>query len=98
MGEEKVSKTQVEIFGEDYPIRSAGDIAMIRQAAAMVDDRMKQVSQGNPRLSAAKIAVLAAMNIAGEYLRLEQDYQRIVKLVRADRLPRASKQPMNDKD
>lgn len=98
MAEGKISKTQVEIYGETYPIRSTGDTAAIRQAAALVDERMRQIAQGNSRLSSAKIAVLAAMNMAGEYLRLEQDYQRLVKLVRADRMPRAPKQLTDEKD
>ncbi|EGO62394.1 cell division protein ZapA [Acetonema longum] len=76
------NKVSVEILGETYTIKGDAEPERILQVAAWLNERMKKISQANSRLSTPQVAVLAALNIADEYLRLEQDYQQLMKMVR----------------
>ncbi len=82
---EKKCKVTVEIFGETYALKSDGESERVVQVAAMLDQRMKIIARSNSRLSPAKIAVLAALNIADEFLRLERDYQQLVQMVKEEK-------------
>jgi cell division protein ZapA len=64
--EQKVVSQQIEIFGQVYSIRSASDPESIREVAALVDKRMREVAEQVPMIDLAKIAILAALNIADE--------------------------------
>ena len=63
----KPSVTQVEIFGQTYSVRAAGDPAYIRELADFVDKKMREVSEHAPTVDAAKIAILTALNISDEF-------------------------------
>ena len=86
----KPSVTQVEIFGQTYSVRAAGDPAYIRELASFVNRKMREVSEHAPTVDAAKIAILTALNISDEFYQLrsksgsEGDPGRIAK--RATRL------------
>lgn len=75
-------KVMVEIFGENYPIRGDAEPERIMRVAALLDERMRHTAGTHPRLSTAKIAILTALNIADEYLRLKNDYQQLLKITR----------------
>ncbi len=57
---------KVNIYGEEYPIKSEADITYVEQVALYVDKKMKEVAEKLPQYSPSKIAVLAALNIADE--------------------------------
>ena len=78
----KNNKVTVEILGETYTIKGDAEPERILRVAAWLNERMKKISQANSRLSTPKVAVLAALNIADEYLRLEQDYQQLMQMVK----------------
>ncbi len=63
----KPSVTQVEIFGQTYSVRAAGDPAYIKELATFVDQKMREVSEHAPTVDAAKIAILTALNISDEF-------------------------------
>lgn len=63
----KASITQVEIFGQTYSVRADGDPAYIKELAAFVDRKMREVSEHAPTVDSAKIAILAALNISDEF-------------------------------
>src|ERR1039457_6907549 len=63
----KPSVTQVEIFGQTYSVRAAGDPAYIRELAGFVDNKMREVSEHAPTVDSAKIAILTALNISDEF-------------------------------
>ena len=81
MGPHK-NKVTVEIFGENYPLRGDVEPERIMRVAAHLDGRMRQTAGTNPRLSTAKVAILTALNITDEYLRLQKDYQELLNMVR----------------
>lgn len=65
--EQKASATQVEIFGQTYSVRAAGDAAYIKELAAFVDRKMREVAEHAPTVDVAKIAILTALNISDEF-------------------------------
>jgi cell division protein ZapA len=78
----KKFKVTVEIYGEYYGLKGDVEPEQIEKVAALVDERMKQIARGNSRLSTAKIAVLAALNLAEDYAKLEKDYQQLVQMLK----------------
>lgn len=87
---------QVEIFGQTYSLKVANDREYIRQLAAFVDGRMKDVQKGTGTSDVYRIAILTALNIADELYRLrsrhddlketaEVSLDRLIQLT-ADRL------------
>ncbi len=65
--EAKPTVTQVEIFGQTYSVRAAGDPDYVRELAAFVDRKMLEVSRHAPTVDATKIAILTALNISDEF-------------------------------
>ena len=65
--EAKPTVTQVEIFGQTYSVRAAGDEAYVRELASFVDRKMQEVSRHAPTVDATKIAILTALNISDEF-------------------------------
>lgn len=74
------SKVKVEIFGESYGIKGQESPGKIKMIAEYVDKKMRHISDRSPRLSGMQIAVLAALNIADELRRLQEDYDALVKI------------------
>ncbi len=72
-GEEKKNVT-VQIFGSEYPISGAKDPAHVEELARYVDSKMKDIAKGSPLLSAGKVAILAALNMADEFFRLRDKH------------------------
>jgi cell division protein ZapA (FtsZ GTPase activity inhibitor) len=64
---------QVEIFGERYTLRGLGgeDSAYTQRVAQYVDQQIHEVAGGTALLS-VKVAVLASLNIADAFLKLEE--------------------------
>lgn len=65
--EAKPTLTQVEIFGQTYSVRAEGEASYIQDLAAYVDRKMREVAERAPTVDAAKIAILAALNISDEF-------------------------------
>lgn len=59
----------VSIFGKDYTLRGAAEADYVREVAAFVDQRMNEVARGGSVASTARVAILAAVNIADELFR-----------------------------
>lgn len=67
--EEKSNKLhQVEIFGQSYNLRGEGDPKYITEIASYVDKVMHDVSDNTGVADTLKVAILAALNIADDYL------------------------------
>ncbi|MFQ5881626.1 MAG: cell division protein ZapA [Candidatus Methylomirabilales bacterium] len=64
---------QVDIFGERYTLRGIGgeDLAYTQRVARYVDEQIHDVAGGAAVLS-VQVAVLASLNIADAFFRLEE--------------------------
>ncbi|HAA89012.1 MAG: Cell division protein ZapA [Thermoanaerobacterales bacterium 50_218] len=83
-GNEKTRVT-VSIYGEEYVIKGYASPEYIKGIAAYVDKKMRLIGQKNPQLSVTRIAVLAALNIADELSKLQEDYDSLVKLLEEEK-------------
>jgi cell division protein ZapA len=66
-----VEPLQVNIFNQPYHLRTDGDSDYVRRLAQFVDERMQTISSHTSVVDYAKVAVLAALNIADELHRLK---------------------------
>ena len=74
------NKVVVTIAGREYTMVAVEDETYVRKCADLVDQQLKQISSGS--LSQADAAVLAAMNLADQFLKEQQasdDLRRQVK-------------------
>ena len=67
--------TTVEIFGQTYNVRGDGDPDYLLELARFVDSRMRDVAAQVATVDPAKIAILAALNIADEFSRYRKERQ-----------------------
>ena len=63
----------VEIHGQQYPIRSALDPAYVAELAEYVDAKMRAAARETTAGDTLKLAILAALNIADERRRAQTD-------------------------
>jgi cell division protein ZapA len=70
--------TAVEIFGEVYHVRGGDEKGYLRSLADLVDRKMREVAK-QAKGDTARIAILAALNLADELLQLEsrQEGERV---------------------
>lgn len=79
-------KLQVEIYGRRYTLRvMQEERAQVQGIAEHVDVMMHQIGDEQPRLDYRDVAVLAAMNIAEEYYKLQREYEDLVTIVNEER-------------
>ena len=73
------TSTDVEIFGSSYHVRGDKDPERLRELAGHVDATMREIAQQVSTVDTAKIAILAALNIADELLqcRKQQEGERV---------------------
>ena len=67
---------RVEIYDQTYQLRGS-DPAYINQLADYVDTKMRLIAQQASTVDSLRVAVLAALNIADEYLMLKRKFDTI---------------------
>ncbi len=65
-----------DIYDQTYHLRGS-DQEYIQRLAAMVDSKMRAVAANGNTVDSLRVAVLAALNIADELVRLEENYRRL---------------------
>lgn len=75
------NRLSVEIYGQQYHIVGHESVGYMRQVASHVDEIMRQVASNNSRLDTTRLAVLSAVNIANDFLKLKQEYDEIMHLI-----------------
>ena len=70
------ASVRVEIYDQTYQLRGS-DPQYINQLADYVDTKMRIVAQQASTVDSLRVAVLAALNIADEYLVLKRKYDSI---------------------
>lgn len=66
------TNTAVEIFGAVYQVRGRDDTGYLQTLADLVDRKMREVSQHASTADTARIAILAALNLADELFRIQR--------------------------
>ena len=70
---EKPSSVQVEIFGQTYSVRAGTEAGYVERLAAHVDSQMREIARAAGVVDSLRVAVLAALNIADESVRLREE-------------------------
>ncbi len=75
---------EVRIFGQAYSLKVDMDEVEVRRIAGLVDQRMKDVASASPTATSLQVAILAAMDLVGEYaadprLRIDPDIEARVE-------------------
>ncbi len=72
-----MERVQVEIFGQVYSLKGTDDSAHIRELAAYVDSKMKEVEKGTGTVDPLRVAILTALTIADELNSLRVQYDEL---------------------
>jgi cell division protein ZapA len=92
------NSVRVEIFDQGYNLRGS-DAQYILKLAEYVDGKMRAVAEQTNTVDTARLAVLAALNIADEYhlLKRGQDHGAVDYLKRVHHLASALDEVLEDK-
>jgi cell division protein ZapA len=78
-GQPAAESVRVNIFGQTYSLRSTQGGERVRRVAELVDERMREIASQLAVHDAAKVAVLAALNLADELELVRQHYEREIE-------------------
>jgi len=65
--------TEVKILGKSYSVRSEHSEAFMVETANFLNGKMRELMTKSGTVATEKIAILTAMNLAGEFLKLKKD-------------------------
>lgn len=71
------SKVKVRIYGQDYTVAGDRDEDTIREIAAYVDGKMKEIGRNFSQTAQGSLAVLAAVNVADEYFSAKRQIEEL---------------------
>lgn len=69
----EINKTTVRIAGKEYPISGKESEEYIHRVAIYVDRKIQELERRYTTLSSSEIAVLAAINVTDELLKLRDE-------------------------
>jgi cell division protein ZapA len=73
------SRVEVEILGHKYTIRSEASPDYVRELAAHVEQRAREIQGGTPSQDPVRLLALAALYIADELFRLRDEQASVDK-------------------
>ena len=77
MSDGKKTKTTVDIYGQHFTIVGEESRAHMRYVAGIVDDKMREINEKNPYLDINKLAVLTAVNVVHDYVKLQDKCEKL---------------------
>lgn len=77
---DQTEAVSVDIYDQVYHLRGT-DPAHIHQLATVVDDKMRAVAAHGSTVDSLRVAVLAALNIADDLVRLRARYESLARSV-----------------
>ena len=86
MAEKKKNKVVVQLLGREYPLLTQEDPAQVQRVGRYVDRKMREAAIAT-RAGDAMASALAAMTIAGELFRAQDENVRLKKELAALRQP-----------
>lgn len=81
---EEQTRIVVNINGESYKLVGDESPEYLQYLSEYVDEKLKQVIIRNPKLPIQKATVLAALIIADDLKKLQEDYDNLVKIMESD--------------
>jgi len=72
---------KIEILGRPITLKSEAPPGRIESITRLVDDQIKEIRQALPAISPLEVAIMAALNLAYEYVEIKEDYQQLQREV-----------------
>lgn len=63
---------EIKVMGQKFMVRSDSNEDYINEVATFVDQKMSEVVKNSKAVASLNVAILAAMNIADEYMKYKQ--------------------------
>lgn len=82
--EQKVCKGSVKLLGQTYHIKGDIDQERLELVAQTLDKRMREIAQANFRFPPEMVAIITALNITDEFMRLQEDYEQLMQMIKDD--------------
>lgn len=79
MSDNEIQAITVDIYDQTYHLRGT-DRAYIERLAALVDSKMRAVAAQGQSVDSLRVAVLAALNLADELVRLSDRYDSLTQV------------------
>ncbi len=73
---------KVKIRNAEYLVQGEDGEEQVQKIADYVNDKLKEVEQGTEGLSEKRTAILAALDIAGEYFQLLNEKENLLSTLR----------------
>ncbi len=77
---------EIKVMGQKFMVRSDSTEEYINQVADFVDQKINEVVKNSKAVASLNVAILAAMNIADEYLKYrmnrEKQHSQVEKKIR----------------
>jgi cell division protein ZapA len=68
---------KVEIYDQSYNVSAGDSEEYVRELAAYVDSKMREVAEATRTVDSLRVAVLAALNVADELFRLRSRQHKL---------------------
>lgn len=68
----KKPAVEVSVMGQKFQVKSDTDEAYVHEVATFVNERIEKVIQRTKSVASLNVALLAAMNIADEYIKYKR--------------------------
>ena len=73
------NKVIVRILGQEYTIRSDESREFVQKVANLIDDKMRAIYEKNKKFSTTWIAVLTALNVGDDFLKLQEEKKNLLE-------------------
>jgi len=70
---EGLNRTTIHIAGNDYTIVGTESPEHLREVGLLVDTKIREIREQAPQLDVRQIAVLAALNIGSDYVKIKKN-------------------------
>ncbi len=67
----------VEILGRPLALKSNMPPEHLQALADLVNEQLRELQQAFPASPLADLAILAALNLAGDFMEIKEDYQKL---------------------
>ena len=74
---------EITILGKTYAFRSEFDQQFMHETAKLLNSKMQEITNRTGTVTTEKVAILTAMNLAGELLKIKDENDQIKKSIKS---------------
>jgi cell division protein ZapA len=74
---------KVDILGNEYTLRGDLDPGLLEKVSALLNERIREVQASMPSANKVHLVILAALNMAYDYLQTKESLDQMEKMVEA---------------